>query len=85
MGHPRSTRSIASPWTDLDQYPMDSTLLPPPLFLYESLLNVLGMFVLLFVGRRYARRLYDGDIAMMYFIWYGSVRTVPRGFGPGTG
>ena len=70
------------PWTDLDQYPVDSTFFHP-LFLYESLLNLLGMLVLLFVGRRYARRLYDGDIAMMYFIWYGSVRTVLEGFRTG--
>ncbi|HJT64364.1 MAG TPA: prolipoprotein diacylglyceryl transferase [Candidatus Limnocylindria bacterium] len=70
------------PWTDLDQYPVDSTFFHP-LFLYESLLNLLGMFVLLLVGRRYARRLYDGDIAMMYFIWYGSVRTLLEGFRTG--
>jgi hypothetical protein len=41
------------------------------------------MAVLLYVGRRYARRLYDGDIAMMYFIWYGTVRTVLEGFRTG--
>ncbi|HEY7451059.1 MAG TPA: prolipoprotein diacylglyceryl transferase [Candidatus Limnocylindria bacterium] len=70
------------PWTDLDQYPVGSTFFHP-LFLYESLLNLLGMFVLLFIGRRYARRLYDGDIAMMYFIWYGTVRTVLEGFRTG--
>lgn len=46
-----------------------------PLFAYEALLNLLGMFVLLFIARRFARRLYDGDIALLYFVWYGSVRT----------
>ncbi len=70
------------PWDNLDQYPVESTFFHP-LFLYESLLNLLGMFVLLLIGRRYARRLYDGDIAMMYFIWYGSVRTVLEGFRTG--
>jgi hypothetical protein len=35
------------------------------------------------VGRRFARRLYDGDIAMMYFIWYGTVRTLLEGFRTG--
>ena len=70
------------PYTDLDQYPVESTTFHP-LFLYESLLNVLGMFVLLYVGRRFARRLYDGDIAMLYFIWYGSVRTLLEGFRTG--
>ena len=43
----------------------------------------LAMAVLLFVGRRYARRLYDGDIAMLYFVWYGSVRTLLEGFRTG--
>jgi prolipoprotein diacylglyceryltransferase len=70
------------PWTDLDQYPVDSTRFHP-LFAYEALLNLLGMAVLLYVGRRYARRLYDGDIAMMYFVWYGSVRTLLEGFRTG--
>jgi phosphatidylglycerol:prolipoprotein diacylglycerol transferase len=70
------------PWTDLDQYPVESTFFHP-LFLYESLLNLLGMLVLLLVGRRYARRLYDGDIAMMYFIWYGTVRSVLETFRTG--
>jgi len=63
------------PWTNLDQYPVDSTRFHP-LFAYESVLNLIGVAVLLWVGRRYARRLYDGDIALMYFIWYGSVRAV---------
>jgi phosphatidylglycerol:prolipoprotein diacylglycerol transferase len=70
------------PWTDLDQYPVESTFFHP-LFLYESLLNVLGMAVLLVVGRRFARRLYDGDIAMLYFVWYGTVRTLLEGFRTG--
>jgi phosphatidylglycerol:prolipoprotein diacylglycerol transferase len=70
------------PWTDLDQYPVETTHFHP-LFLYESLLNLLGVAVLLYAGRRFARRLYDGDIAMMYFIWYGSVRTLLEGFRTG--
>jgi phosphatidylglycerol:prolipoprotein diacylglycerol transferase len=70
------------PWTDLDQYPVASTFFHP-LFLYESLLNLLGMLVLLVVGRRFARRLYDGDIAMLYFVWYGTVRTLLEGFRTG--
>jgi phosphatidylglycerol:prolipoprotein diacylglycerol transferase len=70
------------PWTDLDQYPVESTFFHP-LFAYEALLNLLGMAVLLAVGRRFARRLYDGDIAMMYFIWYGSVRAFLETFRTG--
>lgn len=81
-GIPIDAEHRVPPWNNLDQYPLDSTRFHP-LFLYESLLNLLGMFVLLFVGRRFARRLYDGDIAMLYFIWYGSVRTLLEGFRTG--
>jgi phosphatidylglycerol---prolipoprotein diacylglyceryl transferase len=81
-GIPIDAEHRVPPYTDLDQYPVESTSFHP-LFLYESLLNLLGMFVLLYVGRRFARRLYDGDIAMMYFIWYGSVRTLLEGFRTG--
>jgi phosphatidylglycerol:prolipoprotein diacylglycerol transferase len=81
-GIPIDAEHRVPPWNNLDQYPVDSTRFHP-LFLYESLLNLLGMFVLLFVGRRFARRLYDGDVAMLYFIWYGSVRTLLEGFRTG--
>jgi phosphatidylglycerol:prolipoprotein diacylglycerol transferase len=81
-GIPIDPEHRVPPYTDLDQYPVESTTFHP-LFLYESLLNLLGVFVLLYVGRRFARRLYDGDIAMMYFIWYGSVRTLLEGFRTG--
>ncbi|MDQ5839735.1 MAG: prolipoprotein diacylglyceryl transferase [Chloroflexota bacterium] len=70
------------PWTNLDQYPVDSTFFHP-LFAYETILNLVGMGVLLWVGRRFARRLYDGDVAMLYFVWYGSVRTVLETFRTG--
>lgn len=81
-GIPIDAEHRVPPWNNLDQYPVDSTRFHP-LFLYESLLNLLGVFVLLFVGRRFARRLYDGDIAMLYFIWYGTVRTLLEGFRTG--
>jgi len=70
------------PWTNLDQYPIDSTFFHP-LFAYEAFLNLVGMGVLLWVGRRFARRLYDGDVAMLYFVWYGSVRTILETFRTG--
>jgi phosphatidylglycerol:prolipoprotein diacylglycerol transferase len=70
------------PWTNLDQYPIDSTFFHP-LFAYESILNLVGMGALLWVGSRFARRLYDGDVAMLYFVWYGSVRTILETFRTG--
>ena len=51
-----------------------------PLFAYEGLLNLVGMVVLLYVARRFASRLYDGDIVLLYFVWYGAVRTALEWF-----
>ncbi len=51
-----------------------------PLFAYEGLLNLLGMVVLLYVARRFAPKLYDGDIALLYFVWYGAVRAALEWF-----
>jgi len=41
-----------------------------PLFLYESLWNLLGFAVLMLLGRRLRRRLRDGDIFFLYIIHY---------------
>ena len=41
-----------------------------PLFLYESLWNLGNMFLLLWISRRYAGRLKDGDIFLIYLIVY---------------
>ncbi len=41
-----------------------------PLFLYESLWNLLNMVFLLFMSRKYGNKLKDGDILLMYLIGY---------------
>jgi len=41
-----------------------------PLFLYESLWNLANMFLLLWASRRYADRLKDGDIFLIYLVVY---------------
>jgi phosphatidylglycerol:prolipoprotein diacylglycerol transferase len=41
-----------------------------PLFLYESIWNLLNMAVLLWVARRYQDRLLPGDIFLLYLIIY---------------
>jgi phosphatidylglycerol:prolipoprotein diacylglycerol transferase len=41
-----------------------------PMFLYESLWNLLNMFLLLYLGRRYARKLLPGDLFAVYMIVY---------------
>jgi len=41
-----------------------------PLFLYESLWNLANMFLLLWMGRRFADRLKDGDLFLVYLVIY---------------
>lgn len=41
-----------------------------PLFLYESIWNLLNMAFLLWVGRRFTNRLKEGDIFLFYLIIY---------------
>jgi phosphatidylglycerol:prolipoprotein diacylglycerol transferase len=41
-----------------------------PLFLYESLWNLMNMFFLLWLGRRYADQLKSGDILLVYLVVY---------------
>jgi len=42
-----------------------------PLFLYESLWNLLGFLVLMLLGHKLHNRLRYGDIFCLYIIWYG--------------
>jgi phosphatidylglycerol---prolipoprotein diacylglyceryl transferase len=60
-----------------------------PLFLYESLLNLLSFGILLFVERRYRERLQEGDLLLIYFVLYplirfslDFIRLDSNGFGP---
>jgi len=46
-----------------------------PLFFYESALDILGGFIVLFISRRYLRRLQPGDLAAFWGIWYGLTRS----------
>ena len=48
-----------------------------PLFLYESMLSLVGVFVMLFLWRRFTARgqlLIAGDVGLLYFVWYGLER-----------
>jgi phosphatidylglycerol:prolipoprotein diacylglycerol transferase len=60
-------------WTNLAAFP-ESTTRFHPLFAYEAILNLIGFALILWVGRRFASRLYDGDILLMYLMWYSAVR-----------
>jgi phosphatidylglycerol:prolipoprotein diacylglycerol transferase len=45
-----------------------------PLFAYESIFSLLNMFLLLWLGRRFADRLKNGDLVLVYAITYPIAR-----------
>ena len=45
-----------------------------PLFLYESLLSLLGVVVLVYLARRLADRIRVGDVLLGYLMWYPAER-----------
>ncbi len=45
-----------------------------PLFLYESLLTLLGGLLLLYIARKYKEKLFTGDLFLMYLVYYPLVR-----------
>jgi phosphatidylglycerol:prolipoprotein diacylglycerol transferase len=61
-------------WTNVAAFPVDTTRFHP-LFAYEALLNLVGFVFILWIGRRLAHRLYDGDVVLIYLMWYAAVRT----------
>ncbi|HET7728053.1 MAG TPA: prolipoprotein diacylglyceryl transferase [Candidatus Limnocylindrales bacterium] len=69
------------PW-DCASYPLESTFFHP-LFLYESLSGVAGAMTLLWLGRRHGDRLRPGDLSLIFFIWYATVRLILETFRTG--
>ena len=45
-----------------------------PLFLYEALLNVLGMGLILWVGRKFVNQLKQWDLFLLYLVIYPTIR-----------
>jgi phosphatidylglycerol:prolipoprotein diacylglycerol transferase len=60
------------PYNDLTTYPESARF--HPLFLYESIWNFIGFGALWFISRRFAGRLRDGDLLLLYLIWYPTGR-----------
>ncbi|MCS7055940.1 MAG: prolipoprotein diacylglyceryl transferase [Thermoflexales bacterium] len=60
-------RRIA-PFDDLTRYPESTRF--HPLFLYEALWNLAGFALLNAIARRFATQLRDGDLILIYAIWY---------------
>ena len=63
-------RIVAYPCTT---FPFETTFFQP-LFLYESLSGLIGAVTLLWIGRRFRDRLRPGDLLILFFVWYASVR-----------
>ena len=68
-------------FTDLVRYPLETTRFHPD-FLYESVLNVIGFIVLIVVARRLRLRWRDGDIFLLYLIWYPANRILVESLRP---
>lgn len=60
------------PYNNLTLYP-DSTRFQP-LFLYESLWNAIGFCLIFWISRRFEKQLRNGDLILLYLIWYPLVR-----------
>jgi phosphatidylglycerol---prolipoprotein diacylglyceryl transferase len=60
------------PYNNLTLYPESVRF--HPLFLYESIANLLGFALILWISRRFKHRLRDGDLFLIYLIFYPSVR-----------
>jgi phosphatidylglycerol:prolipoprotein diacylglycerol transferase len=56
------------PYNDLSTYPESTRF--HPLFLYESLWNFIGFGLLFWISRRFKHQLRDGDLLLLYLIWY---------------
>jgi len=63
---------FGTPYADLIEYPLDTRF--HPLFLYESLGNLVNLAILMYVSRRFADRLKDGDIILLYGVLYPLLR-----------
>jgi phosphatidylglycerol---prolipoprotein diacylglyceryl transferase len=61
-------------WTNLNLYP-EATTRFHPLFAYEAILSLVTLGIMLWISRRFAARLYDGDMLLIFIMCYGLVRS----------
>ncbi len=59
-------------WANLNAFPETTRF--HPLFAYEAILSLIGFGVIIWIGRRFASWLYDGDILLIYLMWYSAER-----------
>ena len=65
---------------DFTRYPLDTTRFHP-LFLYESVINLIGFIFLVLVARKWKRK-QEGDLILIYMMWYGVNRIVVESLRP---
>lgn len=61
-------------WANLTLYPVATTRFVP-LFAYEAILSLVTLGLMLWISRRFAARLYDGDMLLIFIMCYGLVRS----------
>jgi phosphatidylglycerol:prolipoprotein diacylglycerol transferase len=61
-------------WTNLNLFP-EATTRFHPLFAYEAIASLLTLGAMLWISRRFAHWLYDGDMLLIYIMSYGVVRS----------
>ncbi len=61
-------------WANLTLYPVATTRFVP-LFAYEAILSLATLGLLFWVSRRFAARLYDGDLLLIFIMCYGLSRS----------
>ena len=61
-------------WTNLNLFPVATTRFVP-LFAYEAIASLLTLGTMIWISRRFAARLYDGDMLLIFIMCYGVVRS----------
>jgi phosphatidylglycerol:prolipoprotein diacylglycerol transferase len=67
-------------FADLTRYPLDTTFFHP-LFLYESVINTIGFIVLVLLARKWKAK-QEGDLILIYMMWYGVNRIIVESLRP---
>ena len=57
-----------APYNNMTLFPESTRF--HPLFLYESLWNLIGFLLIFWISRRFEDKLRNGDLFLMYIIWY---------------
>jgi phosphatidylglycerol:prolipoprotein diacylglycerol transferase len=73
-GIPISAAHRVPEWANMNLYP-EATTRFHPLFAYEAIASLITLGAMIWISRRFAARLYDGDMLLIYIMFYGVVRS----------